>query len=281
MKHTPKLGLIAVLCSSFAIAQDAPRDFGDLVPEPNFVITNEKTTLKDSADITNYEIKVSPEKDEFTYKVNSVRTPRGILKKNKFGLIVDRVDGKVSRLTSVDFASGHDDTGAQGLQTVAIGSDGKVDSLSNCFQEYSFGKFDLKKDKSAMKCVTINPEICSYMEDQKLDDMLVMEINNCSDLLGRLADHQGRLEELSKLDHQKNMESIKLKKRGILGKVAKGPENFYAFKPKTLEQVSNIAQSYGRAVSQCQYLKDKDYLRPKVEYKTIKAPEAEGGATQQ
>lgn len=253
-----KLSLITalVLASASVLAQEADHDFGDLIPDNHFVVTQKKTTLKDSADITNYEIKVSPQKDEFTYKINSIRTPRKLFKKKaNFKVTVERNEGKVSRITSVDYAS-EEGGGVQGLSSAAVGTDGKVDSFTHCYQSYKFGMFSLKKDKSQLECVTVNKEVCAYLEKNNIDEALVEKINNCSDLLGKLSDHQEKFEAMSEKDQISNMKAI-TKLDGRVGSF----KSFYDIEAKTLKDVSHIVSAYGSAVDQCAGLKKNGYLR--------------------
>ena len=248
---------VAVLAVStpLVFAQE-DKDFGDLVPENHFSITQKKSSLKDSTDISNYEIKVTPQTEEFTYKVNNVRTPRKVFKKADFKLTVERAEGKVSRITSVVFGSTEDNKGAQTLQTSVLGVDGKLDSLSNCQQGYKLGWFSIKKDKSELECLTVNKDVCSYIDKKEINDELLDKVKNCSDILGRFTDHQEKLEKLTKDDHRANLKAIE-KLNGNLSKI----KNFYEMSPKSLEDLSHVVQGYKAASEQCKFLKEKSYLR--------------------
>lgn len=253
-----KLSLMTALflLSTPILAQDADHDFGDLIPDNHFVVTQKKSSLKDSADITNYQIKVSPQKDEFTYKINSVRTPRKLFKKSSENKVtIERNEGKITRITSIDYSS-DGGSGVQGLTSAAVGTDGKVDSYTHCFQDYKFGLFGLKKDKSDLECVTVNKEVCSYLEKNNIDEALVEKINNCSDLLGKLGEHQENFDAMVSKDQSSNMKAIN-KLDGRVGSY----KNFYDIEPKTLKDVSHLVRAYGSAVDQCAGLKKNNYLR--------------------
>ncbi len=257
------------LTSPLVFAQDE-KDFGDLVPENHFSITQKKTSLKDSTDISNYEIKVGPQKEEFTYKVNNVRTPKKVFKKADFKLTVDRAEGKVSRITSVVFGSTEDKKGAQTLQTSVLGVDGKINSLSNCQQGYRLGWLNFKKEKSDLECLTVNKEVCSYIEKNEINDDLLEKVKNCSDILGRFSNHQEKLEKLTKDDHKENLKALE-KLNGNISKT----KNFYDMSPKSLEDLSHVVQGYKAASEQCQFLKDKNYLREE----SAETPEKKKSAT--
>lgn len=250
------------LSTSFAFAQEANKDFGDLVPGNNFSITQQKTDLKDNADISNFQIKVSPQKEEFLYKVNSVRTP-GMFKKGSFKLMVDRKDGKVTRITSEDYASHEDNSGTQGLRTVTLGTDGKVDSLTHCFQDYGFGLLNSQSNKSDFHCQTLNRDACNYLENNAVNEALLEKINNCSDMLGKFTEHQSKLAEMTNDDNNTNLKALGLK-GGFLNFFKSTPKNFYDISTDTLKGISSVSQGYTRAVAQCKFLKEKDYFRAEV-----------------
>lgn len=278
MKFSRAIFLATVMVSGAAFAEEGQQDFGDLLGGGNFSITQQKTSLKDNQDISNFQIKVTPTRDEFVYKVNSVRTP-GVFSKKNFKVVVERQDGKVARITSEDYVSGADHSGTEGLQTVAIGTDGKVDSFTNCYQDYGFGFLNTKKNKSDYKCLTVNREVCTYLEKNAVDEAMVEKIKNCQDLLGNFVNHQGRLSELSKGANDSNLRALGLK-GGFWGFLKSTPKNFYDIEANTLERVGAIVQGYGRAVAQCKSLKDKNYLRPEPQAEAPKA-DAKDGATQQ
>ena len=125
-KHLVLLTLASLSVSSFA--QD--RDYGNLVPQDYFSINQSKTSLKNNADISHFQISVTPEKEEFTYKVNDVKTPRKNLfgKKSEFKLNVDRSGGRIERITSVNFSNGENNTHSQTAQSTSLNADGGVNS---------------------------------------------------------------------------------------------------------------------------------------------------------
>src|SRR6476620_10774520 len=146
MKHYKLLALTALISTVAYAQQGEERDFGDLLPEQHFVIKNSKTSLKDTADVSNYEIKSSPKKDEFIYKVNGVKTPRGMIfgKRKDFKLTVEKEDGKVARFSSVSFTDNDKSNDVHNVQTTSVLPSGFVNSHTNCHQEYKRGLFGIK-----------------------------------------------------------------------------------------------------------------------------------------
>lgn len=251
--------LVALVIASPLVVAQEEKDFGDLVPENHFSITQKKSSLKDSTDISNYEIKVSPQKEEFIYKVNNVKTPRKLLKKANSKLTVERTEGKISRISSVVYGSTEDNQGAHTIQTTSLGVDGKVNSLSNCQQGYKLGWFSFKKDKSDLECLTVNKDVCSYLEKNEINNELLEKVKNCSDILGRFNDHQEKLENLTKADHRDNLKAME-KINGNLSNI----KNFYDMSPKSLDDLSHVVQGYKAASEQCKFLKEKSYIREGV-----------------
>jgi hypothetical protein len=244
--------------SSFARADD--RDYGNLIPGDHFQINQSRAKLKESADISNFEIKVTPEREEFTYKVNSSKTPRKISgKKASFKLTVEKVGGKVSRITSMDFLNGDTDQKGQLIQSNLIDESGYVKSSTGCFEDYKTGIFDFKSNKTGQRCITVNTNVCLYLENNKVDKELVNEIKSCSDLLSSLSQHQSKLIEMSREEQKADLKAIsKLNSRFIPTKF----RNYFELESKTLSDVSEITQGYEKAISQCQHLKTNDYLAP-------------------
>lgn len=249
---------VIAMCSPMVLAQE-DRDFGDLVPENHFSITQKKSTLKDGADISNFELKSTPQKDEFIYKVNNVRAPRKVFQKASSKLTVEKTEGKISRISSVAYGSTEDNKGAHTVQTTSLGVDGKVNSLSNCQQGYKLGWFSYKKDKSDLECLTVNKDVCSYLEKNEINDELLEKVKNCSDILGRFSTHQEKLENLTKTDHRDNLKAME-RLNGNLSNI----KNFYDMSPKSLDDLSHVVQGYKAASEQCQFLKEKGYIREGV-----------------
>lgn len=263
MKHY-KLLVLTVLVTTAAYAQQGEeRDFGDLLPEGHFKINHSKTTLKDNADISNYEIKITPKKDEFTYKVNTAKTPRaGIFgKKKDFKLTVERDEGKITRFSSVSFSDSEASPKVHSVSSTSVLPSGYVNSHTNCYEEYKSGLFGTKKAKSGFKCVTVTAAVCEYLAKNEIDETLVEKINTCSDVLGKLSKHQEHLYDLSKNDHKKDLAAIAKVNDGKLSDA----KNFYELESKTIKEVSEIVLGYGNALAQCEFLKEKNYLEPKPE----------------
>lgn len=257
MKHYLKLIPLTALASALAFAQTADdKDFGNLIPEDHFRVTNAKTSLKDNADISNYQIDVTPKKDTFIYKLNNVKTPRGHIfgKKKDFKLSVERSDGKVSRISSVSFTD-NIKSGVHAVQTSTVQPDGFVNSNTHCFEDYKMGLLGTKKKREGFKCVTVNKAVCDYLSQNKIDSELIDKINSCSDVLSKLSEHQVSLFKLSKQDQKDDLAAL-TKLNGKLSNTT----NFYELEGKTLQSVSEIVLGYGSALSHCQFLKENNYL---------------------
>lgn len=262
MKHYKTIALTALISTVAYANQGEERNFGDLLPEDHFQITNSKTTLKDNADISNYEIKSSPKKDEFIYKVNTVKTPRGAIfsKKKDFKLTVERDEGKIERFTSVSFTDNKEGSSVHSVQSTSVQPNGYLNSHTNCYEEYKTGLFGVKRAKSGFKCVTVSAAVCEYLKKSEIDETMVEKINACSDVLGKLAKHQEHLYDLTKSDHKKDVAAISK----LNGKIV-DTKNFYELEGKTIKDVSEIVLGYGSALSQCESLREKNYLEPKQE----------------
>ena len=273
-KYLVLITLASLSVSSFA--QD--RDYGNLVPEDYFSITQSKTSLKNNTDISNFQISVTPEKEEFTYKVNDVKTPRRGLfgKKSEFKLTVDKSDGKIERITSVNFSKGENNTQTQTAQSTSINEAGAVNSRTLCADEFKINIFGLKKKETGFKCVTVNNDVCDYVAKNNIQDEIVGKIKSCSDLLGKLAKFQKDLNDMSKKDQSKDMRAL-TKLNGRLS----DSRNFYEMDPGTLNDVTEIASGYSNAIAQCDYLKENNYFgepEKKPEDKTKK--QKSGGSDQ-
>ncbi len=260
MKKIIALIALSSLPLGTTFAQD--RDYGNLVPEDHFEIKQSKTKLKDNADISSFEIAVTPTKEEFFYKVSGVKTPKKNLlsKKSNFKLSVDKNEGKITQISSVSFTDNADKGGVHAVQSSSILPSGFVNSNTNCYEDYKLGIFGTKRKESGFKCVTVNKEVCEYIEKNKIDSELVEKINSCSDMLSKISDHQESLYKLSKKD-QKNDLSAMTKLNGRVSDA----RNFYELESKTLKDVSEIVLGYGSAISHCEFLKENNYFAPKEE----------------
>jgi hypothetical protein len=246
------------LFTTAAISQSGEdRDYGELLPEKHFQIKNSKTSLKDNADISNYKIIVTPKKDEFTYKVNSVRTPRGgvMMKKKDFKLEVEREDGKITRFSSVGFSS--EEGGVHNVQSTSLHTSGFIKSHTNCYEDYKFGLFGIKKQRGGFKCVTVSAPICEYLKKNQIDSVFVEKINACSNVLNKLSAHQKSLHDMSKDEHANDMSAL----AKINGKLS-GARNFYDLESSTLKDVSEIILGYESVLDRCDSLEKKGLLAP-------------------
>jgi hypothetical protein len=251
-----KLMTILALTSLPLYAQD----YGNLVPQDFFTITNEKSLIKDQADIQNFELKSTPEKEEYIYKVNSIKTPRkGLFKKAQFKLTVDREAGKVSRISSVNFSNEEKGLNQEMAQSTSLTSDGKVASRTLCSNQFKVNFLGLKKKNDGFKCVTVNAPICDYLSKNKIEDELTSAIKQCSDLLGKLNKFQKDLHGLAKKDYAKDVRALG-KMRENLGDA----KSFYELENSTLNDVADISVGYSNAIEQCNFLKDSNYLPTEV-----------------
>lgn len=262
MKHYKLIALTALISTTAFAQQGEERDFGDLLPEDHFSIKHSKTVLKDNADISNYEIKSSPKKDEFVYKVNTVKTPRGKIfgKKKDFKLTVERDEGKIERFTSVSFSQDEKEPSVHSVQSTSVKPSGYLNSQTNCHEEYKTGLFGIKRAKSGFKCVTVSAPVCEYLKKSEIDELMVEKINQCADVLGKLSKHQEHLADLTKADFKKDIKAIS----GVNGKIT-DTKNFFEMEAKTIKDVSEIVLGYGSALSHCESLEKSNYLEPKPE----------------
>jgi hypothetical protein len=257
MKYLSPLALLTLVFSTTAMSQQG-RDFGDLVPDGQFSITQEKTNLLDSEDLTHYIIKGTPGQEEYTYKLNSVRTPKGLLRKKKnFKLEVTRNNGKLERISSVSYNSSDDNKSGNYLaQSSSLDSEGKVTSITTCGEEYGFGWFGGTKKDAGVNCLTVNVEACEYLQEKSIDQELINDFKVCTDILGKFAEHQGKLVSLIQQDHENNIK--------VLGKLegkAKSGKNALEVPAKSLKDVGNMIDGLGKAVGQCNFLEERGYLR--------------------
>lgn len=255
MKTFIVLVSVSTLSLTSAFAQD--RDYGNLVPNDYFSIKNSKTTLKEGADISNFEIKVTPEQEDFVYKVNGIKAPRKILfgKRSNFKLSVDKENGKVERISSVDFNDGEKNTHSQTAQSTSISENGYVNSRTVCSEDYKINFLGLKKKQTGFKCVTVNKNVCDYLVKNNIETEMSAKIKECSDLLGKLDKYQKELLEISKKDQSKDLKSI----TKLNGRLADA-KNFYELQSSTLNDVADIAKGYSNAVSECNYLTENNYF---------------------
>jgi len=260
MKKIITLIALASLPVGTTFAQD--RDYGNLVPEDHFEIKHSKTKLKDNADISNFQIAVTPEKEEFSYKVSGVKTPKKNIftRRTNFKLSVEKNEGKIAQISSVSFTDNAEKGGVHSVQSSSILPSGFVNSNTNCYEDYKISFLGTKKKESGFKCVTVNKEVCAYIEESKIDAELVEKMNSCSGILEKFGDHQESLNKLSKKDHKNDMAAM----RKLNGNVSNA-SNFYELESKTLKDISEIVLGYGSAISHCQFLKENNYFAPKDE----------------
>ena len=272
-----KLITILTLTTLPLISSAQDRDYGNLVPDDYFSITNAKTSLKDNADITNFQINVTPKKEEFEYKVNNVKTPRKALfgKKSDFKLTVDKEDEKITRLTSVNFSNGEKKAVSQMSQSTSIANDGSVNSRTFCTDDFKINFLGLKKKESGFKCVTVNKVVCDYIAKNNIEAEITAKIKECSDLLGKLNQFQKDLFEVSKKDMSKDVKALSK----VNGRLTDA-RNFYEIQASTLSEVSDIASGYNQAIEQCGYLKQNGYF-PEVKEETPKESSEKGKKSSQ
>jgi hypothetical protein len=250
-----KLTFILALTSLPLYAQN--KDFGDLAfPNDRFSITNEKSTFKNEADIHNYEVKKTPEKEEYVYKPTSIKTPQRGLKKANFKLTVEREAGKVSRISSVSYENDQEDeSNSQMAKTTTLNPSGKVDSYTWCGKEFKIGKLGFKKKTTGISCNTVNPQVCDYISKNKINEELYKKVRECGDLLQKVSGFQKDLHNLSKKDHAENMSSI-----AKMNVNFSNTTNYQELEATSLRAVSSIAASYEDAINSCEFLRESKYL---------------------
>jgi len=251
-----KLMTILALTSLPLYAQD----FGNLVPQ-NFVsITNLKSEVKDRTLSPDVDYKSSADKEEFKYKVNTIKTPRkGFFQKAQFKLTVDKADGKVSRITSVNYSNEEKDLNQEMAQSTSLTADGKVSSRTFCSNQFKINFLGLKKKNDGFKCVTVNAPICDYLSKNKIEEELTSAIKQCSDLLGKLDKFQKDLHGLAKKDYAKDVRAL-----GKIHENLGDAKSFYELENSTLNDVADISVGYTNAIEQCNFLKEANYLPAEV-----------------
>jgi|GEM_PF-4463807 len=263
MKKYTFLVCLATLSSSLVFAQVEERNYGEVLGLDHFDVTNSKSKLRESADITNYQIETSPEKDTFTYKVNTEKTPRARIfgKSKESVLVVNREKSKITNIASVGYLDAGDGKGEQFLERIVIDSDGSLRSHTSCMNHYKTNFFGTQKnlavgDKGTPSdCVTISPVVCDYLEQNKINKELNGKINECASLLSSVAEHQKKLSGLVKKEQK---ESLK-----VLSKLRKDKiklRSFYDLEAETVQDVSDVMNGYAKAIVQCQTLKQKGFF---------------------
>jgi len=210
---------------------------------------------------SNYEIKVTPESEEFTYKPNSTKTPRKFLKRKDEKLVVKRDSGKVVRISSLSY-DGNGKQGSQNHQTVNLNADGKVNSLTNCYQNYKSNFLGMKKNDSAIRCITITNEVCEYFKKNDVNADIIKKINSCNDVLQEFQGHQNYINKHTKYLAKTNIEEL-----GKLDKRLSGVQNLYELENDSLTNLTDIVDGYQRAIGNCDFLEDEDYFEKSTQGK--------------
>lgn len=250
MKRLFGLSILSFFSISAYSQVATDRDYGTLVPDNRFTITHEKTDFKDRSDVTSFVHTATPKGELITYKVKDVKSP----KKKDFKVSIERMEGKLSRITAIDFAS----NGSQGVHAVnsaAINQNGYVTSNTHCSDEYTLGFLNSKKDEVSFNCVTVNKAVCDYIEANKIDADLIAEVSACTETMKKFAEHQIALKAASKEEHETNMNAME----DLNGNLSKA-RNFYELEPKTLKDLADVVNGYTEAQNYCKFFKDENIL---------------------
>jgi hypothetical protein len=245
------LSLLLIVTSLTVNAQDDV-DYSFLITDADyFEIGQKKTKLTDSADIQNYKIEVTPKKEEYTYLVDGIKTPRAGLfgKKKNFKLVVDREQGKITRVTSRNFVtSDKSDKDEHELTSATVLPNGRVKSFTKCDQSFKNGFLKIMSNKDEATCVTVNDDACLYLDQNKEIDDLTVEASKCAATMKSLADHQVQLKKLLKKDAEADMDAIK--KLDNLGNFQK----YFDIETSTIKGISLTYTSFSKARKQCDTL---------------------------
>jgi hypothetical protein len=252
--------LILALAAAAAMAQ-TERDYGNLLPVDHFSIKNSRVDMVDARkrghDIIHS--RQDTNGDEFIYKTKEVQTPKQnnpLRPTLPFKLNVERQDGKISRISSVSFTGNKESKdGEHMVQTASILPSGAVHPQTNCYETFRRGFMKVKENKDGFHCVTVNRDVCNYINKSNIDTALVTEINNCSAILTQLDKHQKALHDLSKDDFKKDLEAI----NKINGRL-RSTDNFYEIDSKTLKNVSHLVTGYESAIGQCAFMEEEEYF---------------------
>lgn len=251
------------------LAQDqAPQDFGSLVNENHFSIPfKSRSSLK--IDSTNYTIKQDDHREEFSFNLNGVKTPRKVPfgPHSQFKLQVDRnKDQLVERITSRSYINDpvNSQKGKQTSQSTSIDENGFVNSHTVCRESYKFNFLGMKSKKSGYLCVTVSPVICKFIKDNKIDEAMVAEFKECNTTFSNLAKFQEGIKKEAPKTADKDISTIR--------NVAGGGDfrKFYELEATTLSNLGEMIDGYGEAIEQCNKLTDSGYFPDENEKKEVK-----------
>lgn len=262
-------GSVLFITSLAVQAQQPPQDFASLVNENHFSIPlKSRSTLK--VDSTNFTIKQDDRREEFSFNLNDVKTPRKLpfAPHSQFKLQVDRnKDQQVERITSRSYINDQANAkkGQQTSQSTSVDEDGYVNSHTVCREDYKLNFLGMKSKKSGYLCVTISPVICKFIKDNKIDEAMVAEFKECNTTFSNLAKFQEGINKEAPKTADKDISAIR--------DVAGGGDyrKFYELEAKTLSNLSEMIAGYEEAIGQCNKLTSDGYLPPENEKKEVKA----------
>jgi hypothetical protein len=263
-----KLMLWTVSLTLSIATAHAQRDYGDLVEVDHFEIKSDKVSVKDYGKLaSNYVITRTDKFEEFTYKASGVKTPKDNLfsKARDFKLVVERKDGAIKRISSISYEN-LEEGGRSSQSTALLSSTGLIESYTRCTQDYLIGRLGAKRKSQDTNCITISEGICSRFETEQIDRALVTDINNCSNLMNRMKEHQVNFEILSEENARSDLKALK-KIDGRMSKV----RHFYEIDSSSLYGLGQLANTYKDAIDLCHDLRNKKYLGTKTEV-TVPAP---------
>ena len=261
------------------LAAAEERNYAELLGDgvPFTIPLSGASTFQDDGSNPYMRINRNNGREEFTYRVGNMTTPRRGFSLNVFNafqrqdyrLNVDRNTQRLQRMSHVTFSEAESGQKTHHAQTVAFNEAGFIDSFTYCYENYRDGFWGMRSNRSGHYCMTINQETCAYMESQNIDDALVTKINECSMTFQQMAGHQETLRRMNTAKHNDDIRAINRANGGRLNDA----KNFYEFNATNLQQFTELANGYQGALAKCRELKDANYFPPEPEL-----PRSSGGS---
>jgi hypothetical protein len=256
-----------LVISSSAFAQDFAEHL--TINQGIFNIYQHLTKVTDTADVSSYnkqvpviDKKTGIEKEVFSYSSKKKLTPKSGLfgKHREMQLVVERLNGKVVRVSTVDFAQPKDKKSkpSELYQTISYDENGKVKSETNCASAHATklpGVISTLDQTNS--CVTINQKVCELIDTHKLDEAFNAKAKECRDVYAQLAEYQSEFK--NAVDKDYSSDSDALDKIPTVSAVS-AKQNFFELGTSTLAQVSRVADGYAQATSRCKFFKERDIL---------------------
>lgn len=258
------LKLTLLVAASFsAMAQETPpHDYGQLIPNHKFEITVEKASLKDSADVPNYEIETKGRKQTFTYHwVQNKKNGKAlkVSKKQSVMMVEKDADGKVYRAAHKTYIGDVEEPklAQQQLTTFSLNEDGSVRSHTSCEQSLKLGWLG-EKNHSGFECVTVNQDVCELLDKMEKKNDFSKKLKECKDTLEKYSENEAKLRSFSDEENESDMLALK----GLDSDV-KGSRQFFEMDHDDYASVARLESGYQKARHNCRYLKDNRYFEPR------------------